>query len=314
MMTQHDRSTTDYIRRLKAALIGLPREARDSIIDDVKAHIDDAQDSGRDAAETLTALGTPQQVADAARAELGVQASAPPAESAARTLHAAAIVLAVITAVFVSFLLPAYAIEQSGSEQTGSVLQTATSLFDRHGLGIALLPLIPALIAALPLMTKPPLRTAAGWAVAGAMSVLSAVAGFSIGGFFLPLTLLLWTAVLLPLWARRGASPALERTARIIAAVVIASPMLFGVATALIGAFRDPMLPFWIAAAVMIVIAVTFALRVRFADPVVAVVGFGIMMLALFDAGVLTMAVWWIGAAWLVAGVCGMVARRVRSS
>ena len=60
-------------------------------------------------------------------------------------------------------------------------------------------------------------------------------------------------------------------------------------------------------------IAVLFAFRVRFTDAVVAVVGFGIMTLALLDAGVLTLVVWWMGSAWLLAGLCALIARRVET-
>ena len=315
MMTEDDTAVEQYIRELETALAGLPRDSREGILDDVRAHIAEARGAGRGVPETLAGLGSPQHVAADARSELGVLEQPSKADSAARALHTAAIVLAILTAAFVSFLLPSYAIEelQVSGEPTGSTLQTATTLFEHYGLGIALLPLIPAAIAAVPLLVPARLRFGTAIGAATLMTVLSVIAGASIGGFFLPQTALLWLAVLVPIWMRRGASPAAGRTARIAAAVVIAFPMLFLAATALIGMFRDPMPPFWIAAFVLVGIAVLFAFRVRFTDAVVAVVGFGIMTLALLDAGVLTLVVWWMGSAWLLAGLCALIARRVET-
>ena len=314
MMTDQDTAVSRYLRALEAALHGVPADARQEILDDVGAHFADAEAAGIGVDDTIRALGKPHDVAAAALVELGVAHVLSPAERARRTLLFSGVTLAVFTAVFVSFLMPSYAVEVLGvsSDQTRSTLQSATSLFEYGGLGVAMLSLIPVLIAALPLIVPHRFRAGVTWGSAGVMTVLSAIAGFSIGGFFLPLTAVLWSAALLPFWVRKGASSGAERASRIIGAVVLAVPPLAGVATAVTGVFRDPMLPFWIAALVLLALAVLFALRVRFPDAVVTLVGLGMMMLALFDAGVLTLAVWLLGATWLVAGLCGLVSTRAR--
>ncbi|MGO1543569.1 MAG: DUF1700 domain-containing protein [Gulosibacter sp.] len=315
-MSQDDPATRQYLNALKAQLQGVPKASRQTILDDVRAHIVDAVEEGREIREILTALGSPEEVARDAREQLGAD-SAPTtldsADKAARTLHFASLALAIITAILVSFILPSFAIEEVGmsSEGTGSTIQTATSLFDQFGIGIALLPLFPALLAFLPLVFIPKFRGAVALANAVVMTVISVFAGFSIGGFYVPLTLLMWAAVLVPRWIRRGKSAVAGRSWRIVGGVLIVLPPTLAIIGAITGTFMDPALPFWILATLVVLLGILFALRVKFIDLLVATLGVALMALAIFDAGILVLAVWWGGGLWLVTGLSSFVANRV---
>ncbi|WP_054820769.1 DUF1700 domain-containing protein [Arthrobacter sp. JCM 19049] len=65
-----DRATQRYLRRLKGALADVPRPERESILQDVRDHIDEALAQGRDPERILAALGEPRLVAEASRSEL----------------------------------------------------------------------------------------------------------------------------------------------------------------------------------------------------------------------------------------------------
>ncbi|GHD45150.1 DUF1700 domain-containing protein [Mycetocola manganoxydans] len=314
-MIQEHPAIQRYLRALNSELQRVPNASRETIIDDVRAHVADAVDAGREPDEVLAALGSPKDVARDAREQFGISADPSrqdnPADRASRMLHRAAVILAVVTAVFVAFILPSYATEEGGvsSDSTGSTLQTATGLFEQYGLGVALLPLVPALLALLPLLSGS-LRLPVSWLGAVLVTGFSIVAGLSIGGFFVPLALLMWTAVLVPLWIRRGASPVVGRSWRIVGALLMVAPALLGIGGALTGTFLDPGAPFWIVTILAIGVSVLFALRVRFIDVTVGVLGVAIMGLAVFDAGLLVLAVWWGGGLWLVIGLSAVAARR----
>src|SRR5690606_7550913 len=98
----------------------------------------------------------------------------------------------------------------------GSTLQTASSLFENYGVGIALLTLLPAVLASLPLLLPQRVRVLAAWVNAAIMTLFSVFGGLTLGGFFVPLTLVMWAAVLVPRWITRGRSARVGRTWRIV--------------------------------------------------------------------------------------------------
>lgn len=309
----------DYLRQLESALQGVPDAARSTILEDVRLHIDEATDQDRDPAEVLAALGPADDVAREAREQLGVpdstEATATAPERAARMLHLSAVILAVITAVFVSFLLPSFATEELSvsSDATGSTLQTATSLFEAYGLIVALLPLLPAGLGVLPLVLRPRWRRPVALVNAVIMTVFSIIAGFSIGGFFIPLSLLLWAAVLVPRWLQRGEPTGPGLAWRLVGAVAIVSPAVLTIVGLLTDTFTDGGAAFWITALVVFAIGVLFALRIRFVDTIVTVLGAALMLLAVIDAGLLVLAVWLGGGLWLVIGLAAIAAFRYRA-
>ena len=80
MTTMHrDPLTDDYLRRLKAAASGLPRERRDELLAEIEAHIDAALREGGAHDETavrnvLERLGPPEEIAAAAGPPSGAPA------------------------------------------------------------------------------------------------------------------------------------------------------------------------------------------------------------------------------------------------
>ncbi|MFT4220187.1 MAG: hypothetical protein QM611_06685 [Microbacterium sp.] len=299
-----------YVRELDASLTGIPDAARQTILDDVRAHAADAIEAGRDPESVLAALGAPEAVARTAREELGLPPAAPaepadPATRAGRILHGAALALAVVTAVFVTFLLPLYTTAQSVQSSNGfeqEVYATST-LFEQMGIGVGLLPLLPAALVLLPLVLPSRARAVAGWAVAGLVTAASLLAGFTIGGFYVPLALLLWAAMLVPIWMRGG------RVWRIVGAVALLLPAMLAFGGLLTGTLQDASVPMWVTFFVVVLLAVLFAARVPLIDAVVGVLGVGVMLLGVFDSGMLLLALWWSGGLWLVVGLCGLVAR-----
>lgn len=304
-----------YLDALEAALAGVPLAARTAILDDVEAHLSDAAADGRDVDATLAALGTPAEVARDAREQLGVDAASDPAERSARFLHWSAVVLALITAAFIIFILPTYVTATEAASTGGAsgelVELTTETLFGEHGIGIALLPLIPAALALLPLVLNRPLRKPAGWVVAGAVTVLCVVAGLTIGGFYVPLALVLWAAMLVPLWIKRGRRAVSGRIWRVTGAVIMIVPAAFAFGGLVTGSMADPTPAFWISAIAFLAAGVLFAFRVPFVDAIVTAVGAGLMLLAVFDAGILVLAFWWAGGIWLTAGLSALAARGV---
>lgn len=310
-MTQ-DATITRYLDALETELRGLPSLPREAILDDVRAHVADALESGRDPEAVLAALGTPDAVARDAREQFGVVTGMTPADRAARILHLATVALAVVTAVLVSFVLPSFAMEElsMSSEGTGSTLQTATSLFAQYGVGIALVTLLPAVLALLPLALPVAARRPVAWVNAVVVTVGSVVAGFTIGGFFVPVALLMWAAILVPGWVRRGGSAIGGRIWRTVGAILILIPAVFMLVALATRTVMDAGAPMWIAMILIAAVGVLFGLRLRFIDVTVAVLGVALMVLAVVDAGLLLLAFWWAGGLWLVIGLAAAVGRR----
>src|SRR5690606_31872594 len=89
----------------------------------------------------------------------------------------------------------------------------------------------------------------------------------------------------------------------------LAAPVAYTFSGLITGALVDATWAFWLVALLLIALAVIFALRVRFADLVVAFVGAGLMLVGVIDAGLLLIAFWWAGGLWLAIGASGAVAR-----
>src|SRR5690606_20504832 len=145
MTALHD--TVDaYLTRLEHELRGVDPERRAGILDDVRAHLAEAAEQGRELEGTVRELGAPADVARDVLEQTGivpVEASAL-GDRAARWLHSASVVVAVVTSAWVA-LSPA---ELLGTQP----------LLDAFGLGPALLTLVPAAFAALPLLVGERLR------------------------------------------------------------------------------------------------------------------------------------------------------------
>ncbi|QTV79012.1 HAAS signaling domain-containing protein [Microbacterium sp. NIBRBAC000506063] len=60
-MTTLPTTAQRYLDALDAALDGVPDAAKQAILDDVRAHVSDAAEEGRDIDATLAALGSPRR-------------------------------------------------------------------------------------------------------------------------------------------------------------------------------------------------------------------------------------------------------------
>ena len=63
----------DFLRRLKAGLVGLPTSTASDILNDYEAHFDDGLAAGRTEAQVAEALGDPDRLARELKAEAGIQ-------------------------------------------------------------------------------------------------------------------------------------------------------------------------------------------------------------------------------------------------
>src|SRR5690606_24036341 len=81
---------------------------------------------------------------------------------------------------------------------------SAGTIFQQLGLAMALVALVPPLVAAAPLAVPRRARAATGSAAAAVLTLMALVGGFTLGGFFLPVVLLSWASLIV--WVRlRGA-------------------------------------------------------------------------------------------------------------
>jgi uncharacterized membrane protein len=72
-MTRQTFTKEEFLRRLKAGLVGLPTTTAAEIVSDYETHFDDGIAAGRSGAEVAAALGDPDRLARELRAEAGAQ-------------------------------------------------------------------------------------------------------------------------------------------------------------------------------------------------------------------------------------------------
>ncbi|MGY4681235.1 DUF1700 domain-containing protein [Micromonospora aurantiaca (nom. illeg.)] len=289
-----------YLRALDAELSDFPPDAAHEIVADVRAHIADALDGGRDIAEILAGLGGPDTVAGQAREELGLPVQ-DGAERAARTLSVVALAAGVLIAVCVSFLLPsAVPVDPLGADSGEQ------GVVRRFGPGIALLTLLPALLVAAPLVLPGRVRGAARFAAATVLTVAACAAG-EIGLYYVPLALVAWAAATVPWAVRRGAG---GRWWRYLTGGFVALPgVLVAVASAggsvgvgWVGA------ALWIAGPLAAGALCAYGIRAGYA--VTALAGALVMILAMAERGFLFAAFWLFGGLYLAIGAGGYAASR----
>lgn len=295
-----------YLRELGVELSDAPPDTVREIIDDVRAHIADALDSGRTIDQVLAGLGSPQAVAGQARDELALPDGAPdPAARAGRTLRAVAVALGVLTAVCVSFLLRSTALPLD-LNRAGPAEQ---SIVQRYGPGLAMLTLLPALIAAAPFLLPARARGVAGVGGAVILTALTFLGG-EIGLYYFPLVLLLWAAVIVPSVIRRGIGRVAVRLWHLAAAALVALPGLlaaFSMATDTFG-FSWVAVALWVVGP--LVVAVLCGCGIRAGYAVTALAGALVMILSMVEPGFLFAAFWLFGGGYLMIGASGFAAVR----
>ncbi|MEU3457423.1 hypothetical protein ABZ671_28035 [Micromonospora sp. NPDC006766] len=299
-----------YLRALGVELSDAPPDTVREIVEDVRAHITDALDSGRTMDQALAGLGSPQAVAGQAREELALaDGGLDHAARAGRTLRAVAVAVGVLTAVCVSFLLRSAALLPLDLTEAGPDEQ---SIVERYGPGLAMLTLLPALIAAVPFALPVRTRGMAGVVGAAVLTALTCVSG-EMGLYYFPLVLLLWAATIVPSAMRRGFGRVAVRSWHLAAAVFVALPGLLGVSAIVTRTLGTD----WVGVVLWIVgplvLAVLCARGIRAAYAVVALGGALVMIFSMVALGFLFAAFWLFGGLYLMIGASGFVAVRAKA-
>lgn len=310
--TKPDVTAKRYLRQLSGYLADLPEAQRRVILQDISEHIEESRISGRTESEAIGALGEPRVVAKASRSELGVpepRGTGP--WPVGNTLIGTAIALATFTAAIVSFFLRNA--EGQHPDYTSSTQRSLTSLVELYGPGIAVLTLVPAALLAVLLLVPLRMRRWATLICAVAASVLVISNPIDAGLFYVPMTIVIWLATMLPfaksLQAGRGESLVL----RIIGVLIMLLPVALlasGVERGNVGVFMIPAL-IWAVACLAISIGIMLNWRISYW----AVLAYGVLALivAVFDSGMLVAAIWMFGGIVLSFGIYGLLRLRPRA-
>lgn len=290
-----------YLRALGDALADAPAPARVAALEDVRAHLGEALESGRSVDEALAGLGPAQAFAGQYREELALPARDAAAASAlaadraarsARVLYGATVVGALLTVA-----LNVYLANARGTMTPG---------------GTALL-FVPAVLATLPLVLPERLRVPVALANAGVTTGAAFLTGFGVSTTFAPLALLLWVAAVVPWRVSKGLDLSRAPIWRVVVAVVVAAPALLTVSGILTGSFGVG--PVGVAAIVgILLVALGFAVGIRTTAPVIAGLGLALMLTAFLELGMLFLGVWWAGGLYLGIGLGSLAAWPARTT
>ncbi|GAA3935866.1 HAAS signaling domain-containing protein [Microbacterium soli] len=302
----------DYLRSVERMLGDIAPAHRGAVLDDLRAHFADAEDAGQPVDETIRSLGTPAEIAERAAEEFGTDAAgaAPRAERAWRVLQGAAVALAILVAVVAAFIMPSYT--------TGD--GTTETLVEVNGLWAALIALVPALVALVPVAVPRRARTATASVAAVLLTAMAVIGGFTLGGFYLPTVMLSWAALIA--WVRMRRS-GFGIAWRIVGGVLAALPVLgflVPVLGGLVGRYADPASAptfdvsawGWPFLAAVLVLAVVIAIGSRPAGWVLAALGLVMVAWALVSGQLLTMLGIWLGGLWLTIGLAHAVTTQRR--
>lgn len=312
-----------YLRSVERMLHGIRSEHRASVLDDLRGHFADAEEAGRPVDETIRGLGTPRQIAERAVEEFGADADAV-SEQAWRLLQGAAIGMAVLIGVVAAFVLPSTTYVSQGGLDGTEVMIPSSTPFEDLGLAVALIVLIPAVLAAIPMIVPRRSRTLAAAVCAAVLTGASLVGGFMLGSFFLPVAMLAWAALIV--WhVLRGRGFGLGW--RIAGAALTALPML-----GLLSLFGFPFLGGmprryadysegagpslgleaggWLIGLIVVALAVLIAVGWRWPGWTLAVIGFVVMAGGLLSGQLVTLLGIWLGGLWLTVGLAHAVSAR----
>jgi len=299
-----DRTAQRYLRRLRAALGDVPEAARESILQDIRDHIDDALAEGRDTAQILDALGQPRAVAEASRTELGMPAS-PGGYGSGNALWAVTVALGVVAAVVISFFLrnPDGQHPESGTTPEGAL----SSLIEIYGPGVALLALLPAAAVVGVVFVPWAARRWVMLALSVLLSVLVFVNPFNAGLFLVPMTLTAWMSATLPHARMVQAGRAESLTIRILGSLLLVAPVVLVLAGLVVGGIGVEQIPLFLWAAFSLTLAVGYAMNVRVAYWISTAYGVFVLGVAVVDAGILVAALWVGGGLILALGLYGLL-------
>ena len=286
--TMNANAEATYLRDVGKRLRMLTPEQRAAVLDDVRAHFADAADAGRSPEQAVESLGDPAQFTERVRTELGHDAGR--TDRMWRVLQWLATSAAVFTAMFVSFLWP---------DESLPGLDTQV---EQHGFGIVLLNLVPALVAALPVVVPGRARKVTAVAAAVVLTVLG-VTGNATLFYSLP-AMLAWAALAVPAIARHGRPAAAWRITGGALAILPAVLLIIG---GLVGSYGIDA-EGWLWAGGFIATGALIMVGRAWAGAVVAVAGVAVLIMATLDPGMLTLGIWWAGAVLLTVGASHAVA------
>lgn len=294
----------DYLRSVERMLRGIGPEHRTAVLEDLRGHFADAEDAGRPVDEIIRSLGTPTEIADRAVEEFGADAdgTGARAEWAWRVLQGAAVAVALVIGVVVAFIMPSHTIATSDG---GVSSLDHLTVFENDGLWVALIALAPAVVTALPMVVPRSARTVVASIAATLLTLMALVGGFTIGGYFFPVVLLAWAALIV--WIRLQGS-GFGGLAHITGGALAIAPtllLLAGIGTA--GAF-DISAWAWPVLAAIVALAVLISLGKCTAGWLLAAIGLIILIGGLVSGELLSMLLIWLGGWWLTIGLAHAVA------
>jgi|GEM_PF-2208606 len=318
------RALEAHLRALRIELADLPEHRREEVVDDVRAHVVDAAESGRPLPQVLAGLTAPA----AFRSELGL----PPRGDgsplvAARVLQASAAVVALVTAALTLYGHVLSSVPwQAGTGQgqahdlpaglaSGSVVAVAPAVV--AVLAAALL-VVPRGFAAGPGRSLRPAAHAVSWVCAVALTAATLVDLGGSGWWWFPAALLAWAAVVVPRRLRRAPSTRGTAVRRWLRAAVVLLPVGLWTGAVLVSQGLNPLeggrsaLHLAVVAA-LVVVGVLVGLGSRAGHVALAAAGALVMVLAVVEMGMLVLAVWWSGGVWLLLGLVGLVDSTARS-
>ncbi|MGY6497247.1 MAG: HAAS signaling domain-containing protein [Microcella sp.] len=294
MMPTVDSAAEKYLAQLRSELRSAPRSTAETILADVRAHIDEATADGRSIDDVLAGLGDPAAIAaDAVGGGVPTEAHTAHDRDEQLVLAAIAAVVGLITATIASFFTPV------------SVLGGDRAV-DQFGLAVALLAALPAVAVAAPLVTPRRFRTLSAAVAAVTVTIVIAlpVAG---GLLFIPVAMLAWASVVVPLWRRSGRG---TRVWRALAAIAVLAPALAYLGGMASGAILVGIMPVAITV-VALGLAVAVLLGRRPAYVITLALGAVATLGSVFDPGLLFLAFWWAGGLYLTIGASGLGGRSV---
>ncbi|MFC7023644.1 DUF1700 domain-containing protein [Promicromonospora thailandica] len=270
-----------YLRDVAKRLRALTPAQRSAVLDDVRAHFADAAEAGRTPEQAVEGLGDPATFTRRVQAELGHDADR--AGRIRRVLQWTAVAMAVFTAMFETFLWP-------DGMTFGLFLP-----IQGDGFAVVLWSLVPALVAALPLVVPARARTATTVVVLAALTALALAAQMT----FVPTAMLAWAALIVPVIARHGRPAPAWRIAGGVLLMLPSAQLLSGALAGSWGMDAEAM----IYTAVPVGLGLLLLVGRSWPGVVVAAFGAGVLVWGTLDLGMLFLLLWWAGGLFLTVGL-----------
>jgi uncharacterized membrane protein len=318
----------DYLRSVERMLRGIDPAHRTDVLEDLRGHFADAEETGLSVEEIIRGLGTPEQIAERAVEEFGVppEMSDARAERAWRVMQIAAVILGAAIGLFVAFTTPTHSTTTGtvSSDGTNTYSTTTRTLIDAMGFWIVAIALVAPIVATVPLVVSRAARTATTTVCAALLTAMTIVSGFTIGRLFVPVVVLLWAAVIVRVRLRGTGFGLGWRVAGCVLTVLPMLPILptFGAfgGSALFGARRryadytegsGPSVGLdslgWVIVVAVFAVAALIVVGYRWAGWALAAIGLAALLTGLISGSLLSLMFIWLGGWWLTIGLAHAV-------